>query len=153
MAFAERVARKFSNEDRHLVAALQIRGGNIVNYGINRLQYKRGSSYFDCSIHAEVDLARKSGFSLNGDKICIYRFNRAQETNDYRDSKPCPLCVRVLFQSGAGKVYYSLNNKVLSSKVHSLPMLAVDPIMFTKQYIPKYSTESTRHMDFDGYLI
>lgn len=151
-AFAERVARKYSDGERHLVAALQIRGGHVVNYGVNGLKYRRSFSYFNCSLHAEVDLVRRANFSLGGDKICIYRFNRAQDIGDCRDSKPCPLCVNLLAQAGAGRVIFKECGEVRSCKLHELPGLAVNPIPFTQQYIPKFSTDPTRPLDFANAL-
>jgi tRNA(Arg) A34 adenosine deaminase TadA len=153
MAFAERVARRFSNEEQHLVAALQIRGGHVVSYGVNGIKYRRDFSYFNCSLHAEVDLVRKSGFNLNGDKICIYRFNRAQASDDCRDSRPCPLCVNLLTQAGAGRLFFKEGDEVVSCRPHELPVLAVDPVLFTQQYIPKFSTDQTRPLNFTGALL
>lgn len=152
ISFAERVARKFSNENQHLVAALQIRGGHVINFGVNGIKYRRDCSYFNCSLHAEVDLVRKCDFNLNGDKICIYRFNRAQDAGDGRDSRPCPLCVNLLAQAGAGKLIYKEDGTVQSCRPHELPVLAVDPIMFTQQYIPRFSVDQTRPLNFANCL-
>lgn len=150
IAFAERIARKFGNEQQHLVAALQIRGGHIVNYGINGMKYRRDYSYFNCSLHAEVDLVRKSGFNLGGDKICVYRFNNSLGFNESKDSKPCPLCVNLLVQAGAGKVYFKENKEIVVSRATDLPAVTCDPIAMTQQYIPKFSTDPTKPLNFIG---
>lgn len=152
LAFAERVARKRGNGEQHLVAALQIRGGHVVSYGVSGIKYRKNYSYFNCSLHAEVDLVRKACFNLAGDKICIYRFNSAQDCGDCRNSQPCPLCVNLLAQAGAGRLIFKDDGIVRSCKPHELPVLAVDPIMFTRQYIPKFSTDQTRPLNFANAL-
>jgi len=153
LAFAERVARKYSNDDRHLVAALQIRGGHVINFGVNGIKYRRDYSYFDCSLHAEVDLVRKSGFDLRRDKVCVYRFNRASNIpKESRNSRPCPLCVNLLIQAGAGKLYFKENGVVYGCRAEELPVVAADPIVLTRQYTPRFSFESTRSLNVAEHL-
>lgn len=153
ISFAERVARKYSSDSRHMVAALQIRGGHVINFGVNSVRYSRDCSYFDCSLHAEVDLVRKSGFDLRGDKICIYRFNRAQGEGDARTSRPCPLCVNLLVQADAGRLIFKVNDSVECCKPTDLPMVAVDPIALTKKYIPHFRYGRTRKLDLTNCLV
>jgi hypothetical protein len=90
--------------------------------------------------------------SLDGDKICIYRFNRAQEQEDCRTSRPCPLCVNLLTQAGAGRLIFKDRGEIVSCRPDELPILSVDPIAFTQQYIPKFSTDQTRPMNLSSVL-
>lgn len=151
VAFAERVARKYSNRNRHLVAALRVRGGNVVGFGVNRIRYNKDFSYFNCSLHAEADLVRKSEFDLDGDKICIYRFNLSQDRGDIRDSMPCPLCAHLLAQAGAGRLYFVLNGRVECRKPSDMRMVTSNPIAITNDYIPHYSTDPTHPLDLSAH--
>ncbi len=146
IAFAERIARKHSNDHQHLVVALQIRGGNVINWGVNSIRYRRDFSYFQCSIHAEVDLVSKST-GLKGSKVCVYRFNRAQGEGDPRTSQPCPLCANLLAQAGVSRVVFQLDSQVISCHPMMLPMVYADPVSLTNHYAKVNGSNPDFHFD------
>lgn len=132
--------------------ALQIRGGHIVNFGVNSLRYSRGRSYFYCSLHAEIDLIRKADGDLHGDKILVYRFNKNSPEVGHGSSRPCPLCTHALRTANPGKISYYENGTVVTAKASSLPVVNQDPVRLTERVAPSYPGSAQKTLYIEQYL-
>lgn len=110
-----------------------VRGGHIIQYGVNSTRYTREHSYFNCSLHAEMDLLRKCKFDLNGGKLLVYRFNSKHNDEHSRTSKPCLLCSTMLKNAGIKKIFFVEDGQVQTCKTHQLPSLNENPVLLTRR--------------------
>jgi deoxycytidylate deaminase len=143
---AEAIATEFrDNTLRNQVVALAIKGGSIINFGVNKRRYSSNSSYFHDSMHAEIDLLKKLNTSkLQGIKFYIYRFNNIQEqvVRANRNAKPCLLCQHILKNAGITKVFYiDDNNKLSILKNRDMIGLIGDPSHITHHFLKRYNAK------------
>lgn len=151
-AYAERIARRVSDADSFMVCALHIRAGKPIGYGVNRTAYRKGFSYYVSSLHAEADLANKMGKALYGDKVFVYRFNRAQPFGDARISKPCPLCARILLQYGVSRVGYIGVDGPVVEKLTNIPHVNYNPATLTMPFDPDNPEWKSVRFNIEEYL-
>lgn len=93
-----------SDHTRHKMAAIIVKGGNILSWGVNRNRtHPRSKNYYQ-SIHAELDaIIGVPRESLSGSKIYIIRVTRI---GHLASSKPCVKCVALLSALGLKSMTY-----------------------------------------------
>lgn len=139
---ARQLAHDFKHpEFQHQIVALGVRHGRAIGYGVNQQRHARGISVFKDSLHAEADLIRRCGDSLDGTKVYLYRFNNA-ENSPYTDkpmcARPCLLCSHLLKQTGVKQVIFcDHQGTVQSLKRSELSFLKEDPSVLTKLFVDR----------------
>jgi tRNA(Arg) A34 adenosine deaminase TadA len=90
-----------SPHPNHQMAAIVVKGGSVLSKAYNLERWYR---------HAEVRALRPH-LNLDGATIYIVRGNGGI-------SKPCPMCMQAIKESGISQiVYYDRNKKIVSERV------------------------------------
>lgn len=138
------------------MVALLIRGGKVVNFGVNQLRYSRGLSYFKQSLHAEIDLIKKSkSTDIVGAKVYIYRFNNttAPDAREPKTSEPCLLCQHMLNRAMVGKVtFIDKNNNLASVRSKDFHQLTDHPCQITKIFAEQQRANSEVRFEPQQYI-
>jgi tRNA(Arg) A34 adenosine deaminase TadA len=141
---------------QHQVVALLIRGGNVARHGVNRLRYSRGLSYFNSSLHAEVDLIRNCDPSeLIGSKVYVYRFNNTihPQAREPKVSAPCPLCQHMLKSAQIGRVaFIDRDNQLVSRKGRDLHSLVDHPYNITTTFATRQKDNAEMRFNAVNYI-
>lgn len=144
------------DNQQHQVVALLVKGGTVVRFGVNQLRYSNRMSYFDHSLHAEVDLIKKcSADELVGAKIFVYRFNNttAPDAREPKVSAPCLLCQHMLNTAKIGKVtYIDKNNNLVCTKGRDLNMLTNHPCEITKFFAEEQRVNKAVRFEPSRYM-
>ena len=121
-----------------------IKGGNIVEYGVNKRRHLRAKSVFGCSVHAEVDLLNKVRDKAKGSKIYLYRFNNtsAKDARIVKNAKPCPMCQHQLKKAGVSRIYHVDDSGELQTlKNRDFMGLVGEPANITKHFLHRYGED------------
>ena len=121
-----------------------IKGGNIVEYGVNKRRHLKDKSIFHCSVHAEVDLLNKVGDKAKGGKIYLYRFNNttAKDAREVKNAKPCPMCQHELKKAGVARIFHVDDDGDLQViKNRNLVGLVGEPANITKHFLHRYGDD------------
>lgn len=144
------------NDQQHQVVALLVRGGSVISYGVNQLRYVRGRSYFEGSLHAEVDLIRKSNpDDLRAGKIFIYRFNNSLDpaAREPKCGAPCLLCQHSLKEAGANKItYIDQAGELTTKRNRHMCKLSNHPHIITRQFVAAQKITSALRFNPQNYL-
>mgnify|MGYP003394332659 CR=1 FL=1 len=120
------------------------------------MRYSRGLSYFTQSLHAEIDLIKKSPKQdLIGAKIYIYRFNNtsAPDAREPKISGPCLLCQHMLQKAMVGKVtYIDKNNVLVSTRGRDLHCLTEHPCQITRIFAKQQQANSDIRFEPQIYI-
>ena len=96
-----------NNDHKFHVAAALYRRKSLLRIGVNtdktHPQFHRTYSNGDdgYTLHAEMDVVR---FAKPGDRVFVLRWDKSGERTM---AKPCPHCMRYLYQAGIREVHYS----------------------------------------------
>jgi tRNA(Arg) A34 adenosine deaminase TadA len=126
---------------QHQIVAFAVKGGKIINFGVNKRRYSRGKSVFKCSMHAEIDLLSKLGERASGSKIYLYRFNNTScpKARENKNGKPCPLCQHALKNAGVSRVVYvDDNGEVNTLKNRDMIGLVGEPSSITNYFLDRF---------------
>ena len=121
-----------------------IKGGNIVEYGVNKRRHLKDKSVFHCSVHAEVDLLNKVGDKAKGGKIFLYRFNNtsANDAREVKNAKPCAMCQHALKKAGVSRVHHINDDGDLCQlKNRDLVNMVGEPSKITKYFLHRYGDD------------
>lgn len=121
-----------------------VKGGNIVEYGVNKRRHLRDKSVFHCSVHAEIDLLNKVGEKARGGKIYLYRFNNttAKDAREVKNAKPCPMCQHQLRKSGVSRIFHvDDDGELCVLKNRDLLGLVGEPANITKHFLKRYGDD------------
>ncbi len=126
---------------QHQIVAFAVKGGKIINFGVNKRRYARNKSVFKCSMHAEIDLLSKLGEKANGSKFYLYRFNNTTSNiaRENHNGKPCLLCQHNLKQAGVSRVTY-LNDDGIVSQLKNRDMIGLigQPSKLTNLFLDRH---------------
>lgn len=139
------------------MVALLVRGRHVIGFGINQFRYVRDRSYFDCSLHAEIDLLRKSKPSdIKRNNIFVYRFNNSTDESARvpKCSLPCPLCQHELQKAGANKIT-AMNNdgEIISFKNRELVSLSSAPSRITHHFIRAKASNASKKFQASSFIL
>lgn len=121
-----------------------VKGGNIVDFGVNKRRHLKNKSVFQCSVHAEVDLLNKVGDKAKGSKIYLYRFNNttAKDAREVKNAKPCPMCQHALKKAGVSRILHVDDNGNLHTmKNYDFSSLIGEPANITKHFLHRYGED------------
>jgi len=121
-----------------------IKGGNIVEYGVNKRRHLKDKSIFHCSVHAEVDLLNKVGNKARGSKIFVYRFNNttATDAREVKNAKPCLMCQHQLKKAGVARIQHvDDEGDLCTMKNRDFVGLIGEPSNITKYFLHRYGDD------------
>jgi deoxycytidylate deaminase len=117
MEIAKRTALK-SGYKRFRHGAVLVKGGSVRNASANSGDYCSFGARFrhhqgKATVHAELGAILGLDRSVTeGSTVYVARINKQE---NYRLSKPCPMCEAALRHVGVKKVVYSVNNQEVGS--------------------------------------
>ena len=97
--YAATEASKGAGEFRH--AAVLLYKGHILAVGRNRFCAKYGDS-----VHAECDMLRRAPKHISWKRVTVF-VARVGYNDEWRNSKPCVRCTRMLQRKGIEAVWYT----------------------------------------------
>jgi deoxycytidylate deaminase len=100
--------------------AVLIRGGAIINFGINSEKYssvgakyrpeEKGVSTYHAEIKAILNIPRSQ---TKGAVMYVARASKGKKED--RISKPCSMCHAILEERGISQVFYTVDNEVIGT--------------------------------------
>lgn len=111
--------------------AFLFQGSTLLNYGINSnkthpTQHKwriKANIHLDLpdyldKLHAEVSCLKPyiNDKEFNFKKSTLLILSKRMD-GSYRDSKPCPVCMKMIKDMGIGNVYYYYNGNLIHEKI------------------------------------
>lgn len=120
-----------SQTGRNFHASIALKGGNIIEYGINRYNktvprkyglYKstrtnNKNEYYQAGLHSEIDLLQKleiGDYDIH--KLTLLNI-RIDNNNQVAMSAPCPNCLRILRKNKFKKIFYTIDNETIGKVI------------------------------------
>ncbi len=142
-----------NNAENFRLAAIIVRGGNVVSVGYNRRNFNGFVEYytdlaknrpgFCVSTHAEHEaiLKAREKTDLRGCKIFVARLRR---DGTLAMSRPCTICQHVLYNYGIKRAYYSIDDETYGV------MKVVNPAkLYYKDHDRVFDANHEERTDFD----
>jgi tRNA(Arg) A34 adenosine deaminase TadA len=118
-------------------------GGKQIATGYNYYRtYSKDKSIlkeYTCSMHAEIDCIRKiknSRFKNKLKNICLYVVQISKDC-EFKNSQPCSTCTSVLKEIKIKKVYYTVGNLFVCSKIDTIVPKETFGTVFLKSTLGK----------------
>jgi len=101
-----------TSSHRFPMSAVAFRGGTLIGTGVNRFRNhpRVVDNWQDCSVHAEIDLARSS--DLAGSTIYVARLHR---TGVPALAKPCKNCWETLQDTGVRQIFWTIDARTVGT--------------------------------------
>lgn len=117
---------------RTQMVAILVKGGNPIAFSSNSIRYKRGTSLFKRSVHAEAALIADYAHQLNGGKLLLYRFNRNDKIRIPKTSAPCKYCAHVLAATKLSQIIFKeKDGSIASVRPYNFNVLSCNPSFLT----------------------